>query len=142
MITLESIFSKKNVNKAISYLSLRKNGAGTDKQPEVELRNYWELNKDRILDEIEREDFHPNIVKEFEIINGKGKHRKVTSFEESDKLITRLITQKFNAFFTPTFLSNSFAYQEDKGTTAAVTKAKEYIEDAWSSPGEFLESLP
>lgn len=31
MITFESIFSKKNVNSAITYLTTRKNGAGSDK---------------------------------------------------------------------------------------------------------------
>ena len=80
MITFESIFYKKNVNSAITYLTTRKNGAGSDKQPEVELRNYWELNKSRILEEINSRTFQPNIVKEFEIefeiINGRGKHRK------------------------------------------------------------------
>lgn len=129
MITFESIFSKKNVNSAITYLTTRKNGAGSDKQPEVELRNYWELNKSRILEEINSRTFQPNIVKEFEIINGRGKHRKVTSFELSDKFITRLLAQKFNTYFTTIFLENSYAYQENKGTVYAVEKAKEYIEN-------------
>ena len=68
MITLESIFSKKNVNSAITYLTTRKNGAGSDKQPEVELRNYWELNKSRILEEINSRTFQPNIIVFFKML--------------------------------------------------------------------------
>lgn len=129
MITYESIFSKKNIARAFDYLSIKKNGGGTDKSSLDELKDYWELNKDRIIDEVKNCSFKPNMVQEYEIINGKGKRRKVTKYSDPDKLITRLISQKLNEFFTPLFETESHAYQENKGITTAVESAKGYIEN-------------
>lgn len=122
------MFSKKNVSKAFESLSVKQNGGGTDKCSMDDLRNYWELNSSRILEEIEDETFKPEIVKEYEIINGKGKRRQVTSFTPQDKLITKLLAQKLNDFFEPIFLEESFAYRRNRGTLQAVERAKEYIE--------------
>lgn len=129
MITLESIFSKKNIARAFNHLSIKKNGGGTDKSSLDELKDYWELNKDRILDEVNNCSFKPNMVQEYEIVNGKGKRRKVTRYSDPDKLITRLISQKLNEFFAPLFEKESHAYQENKGITTAVESAKRYIEN-------------
>lgn len=129
MITFESIFSKRNIEKAFKYLSIKKNGGGTDKSPVDELRNYWSLNSERILEEIKSFTFAPEIIKEYEIINGRGKRRKVTEYSYQDKFITRLISQKLNDFFNPLFMEYSYAYRENKGTQTAAEQVKEYIED-------------
>ena len=79
------------------------------------------MNSERILDEARNCCFTPNIVQEYEIVNGKGKRRKVTRYTDSDRLITRLMAQKLNDFFTPLFEKESHAYQENKGITTAGT---------------------
>lgn len=129
MIVIESIFSKKNVVRAFEHLSVKNNGGGADRSTLDDLKEYWKLNKERILDEVRNCCFTPNIVQEYEIVNGKGKRRKVTKYADSDKLITRLIAQKLSDFFTPMFEVESHAYQENKGITTAVESAKRYIEN-------------
>lgn len=129
MITYESIFSKKNINKAFDHLSVKKNGGGTDKSSLLELKDYWELNKDRTIEEVRACSFKPNMIQEYEIVNGKGKRRKVTKYSDPDKLITRLIAQKLNDFFSPMFEPESHAYQDGKGITTAVESAKKNIEN-------------
>ena len=74
MITFESIFSKKNIAKAYEHLAIKKNGVATDKASTKGIEEYWNLNKDRILEEIGEFGFKPNAILEYEIINGKGKH--------------------------------------------------------------------
>lgn len=127
MITLESIFSKKNISHALDHLSRKTNGGGSDVAPMTELISQWELNRERIQDEIVNKTFTPNIVHEYEIINGKGKCRKVNNFTGLDKFITRLITQKLNSYFQPLFCDNSFAFQEGKGIQCAVNQIREYV---------------
>lgn len=129
MITYESIFSKKNIQHAFEHLSIKKNGAGTDTSSLGDLKEYWELNRERILEGVRTCSFKPDMVQEYEIINGRGKRRTVTKYSEPDKLITRLIAQKLNEYFTPIFESESHAYQENKGITTAVESAKRYVEN-------------
>lgn len=129
MITFESIFSKKNINQAFEHLSVKKNGGGSDKSSLSELKDYWDLNRDRILEEVRTCSFKPNMIQEYEIVNGKGKRRKVTKYSNPDKLITRLIAQKLNDFFSPMFEPESHAYQDGKGITTAVESAKKHIEN-------------
>lgn len=129
MITFESIFSKKNIQQAFDHLSIKKNGSGTDSSSLDELKEYWKLNEERVLEEVKTQTFKPNMIQEYEIVNGKGKRRKVTKYSDPDKFITRLIAQKLNSFFSPMFEAESHAYQENKGITTAVESAKRYIEN-------------
>lgn len=127
MITLESIFSKKNIKKAVERLGTDKNGASSETYAE-ELRNFWELNGTRIVEEIRAETFVPDTVIEYEIINNKGKKRIIAKYSNQDRFITRLITQKLQGFYEVSFLNGSQAYQNGKGIQSAVEIARSYIE--------------
>ena len=129
MVTFESIFSKKNIARAFEHLSIKKNGAGTDRTSIEDLKTYWEHNQARIIEEVRTCDFKPDMIQEYEIVNGRGKRRKVTKYSDPDRLITRLISQKLNEYFSPIFEKESHAYQENKGITTAVESAKRYIEN-------------
>lgn len=127
MITLESIFSKKNIKKAVERLGTDKNGASSETYAE-ELRNFWELNGTRIVEEIRAETFVPDTVIEYEIINNKGKKRIIAKYSNQDRFITRLITQKLQGFYEVSFLNGSQAYQNGKGIQSSVEIARSYIE--------------
>lgn len=128
MFTLEEVFSKTNQKLAMEHLSTKKDGSGSDGVRLSELEEYWELNKERIYHELEREEYCPGVVKCFEIINNMGKRRVISNLCTTDRFIGRLLAQKLERYFAPDFLPNSFAYQEGKGTLDAVMKAKEYME--------------
>ena len=127
MLTIESVFSKKNVNKALDHLGTKKNGAGIDKMPLSELQEYWTENSTRIIESVKDGSYEPGLLLEYEIINGRGKRRTVIRQNTIDRFLVRLLTQKLNSFFNPTFLENSYAYQDGKGILAAVEKARDYI---------------
>jgi hypothetical protein len=119
MITKESVFSKKNQSIAIEHMRTKINGGGKDILPMSEFLAYWDMNKERIIEQVYSMSYTPGLIQEYEIVNGKGKKRKVIKMSETDRLITRLLAQKLNAFYNPRFLPSSCAYQNDKGTLYA-----------------------
>ena len=64
--------------------------------------------------------YEPGIIKNSEIINGRGKKRTISNLPLVDRFITRLLAQKLARYFNPLFMENSFAYQEGKGVLEAV----------------------
>ncbi len=128
MITIDSVLSKKNLRIAFDHLYAKsgQNSPSGDKQSELQL--FWSQNGERISEQIRACIYTLGLINEYEIVNGKGKRRLVTTFTDTDKLITRLLAQKLNQFYGPTFLPNSCAYQENKGIVTATDIAREYIE--------------
>ncbi len=66
MITIESVFSKKNIKKALTTLKLK------DDEFETNSQN-WLNNQQRITVSILDGTYEPGIVTEYEIVSGKGK---------------------------------------------------------------------
>ncbi len=129
MITIDSVLSKKNIEAAFAHFAIKQNGSGMDRREPSELMDYWKQNSDRICDEIRECSYNPGLIMEYEIINGKGKKRVVTKFNNLDKLITRLLAQKLGKFYGSMFLDKSCAYQQDKGVLKATDIARCYIEE-------------
>lgn len=128
LFTVEELLSKKNQRIAFAHFEMKKNGSGSDGMMLSELEEYWKMNRERITQEIYNGCYQPGIVKVYEILNGRGKRRNISSLNVIDRLITRLLNQKMKRYIEPEFLPNSFAYQDGKGVLEAVMKAKEYIE--------------
>lgn len=128
MFTLDELFSKRNMSQAFAHLETKRDGCGSDGVPLSELKEYWDLNHERILHEIEEGIFCPGVVKNFEIVNKAGKRRVVSQMCSIDRLICRLLAQKLERYIAPVFLPHSYAYQEGKGVAEAVQQARLYIE--------------
>lgn len=128
MITIEDVLSDENQALALDSLSIKPNGAGIDRMLLSELREFWKLNKDRIIEEIYEFKYQPGLIMEYEIINDKGKRRLVNRYNSIDRFITRMISQKLADYFEPIFLESSHAYQNNKGIQTAVEQARDYIE--------------
>lgn len=128
MFTLEELLSTRNQSEAFEYLGSKKDGSGTDGVLLSELEEYWELNGERIVGELEAGMYQPGVVKSFEITNHLGKRRRVSNLCTVDRFLSRLLAQMLEKYLAPEFLANSFAYQEGKGTLEAVMKAKEFLE--------------
>lgn len=131
MITIDSVLSKKNIQRAFDHLNTRHNGQWQDTYPDTEVIEFWQVNGERVMEEIRACKYQPGPVTQYEILNGKGKRRIVTKLTEVDRLITRLLSQKLNSFFNPMFLSGSHAYQENKGVLSATEQARDYIEQGY-----------
>ena len=128
MFSIDELLSKRNQRLALEHLETKKDGCGIDGVHISEFKEYWEMNHERIEEEIRNGSYVPGIIMTYEILNGHGKRRIVSSLNVTDRFITRLISQKLKRYMEPMFLQNSYAYQENKGIVQAVTKAKEYAE--------------
>lgn len=128
MFTVEELFSKKNQRNAFAHFEKKKDSAGSDGMRVSELKNYWEMNHERIIQEIKEGVYQPGVIEIYETVNGRGKRRNISSLNVIDRFITRLLSQKMKRYIEPDFMPNSYAYQDGKGMVEAVMKAKEYIE--------------
>ena len=128
MFTLEEMLSKRNQALAFQHFKQKKNSSGLDNMPLSELEDYWNLNQDRIKEELLTGTYQPGVIKIQEIITKNGKRRNISTLNTIDRFITRLLAQKLHRYIEPLFLKNSFAFQENKGIQDAVLQAKSYID--------------
>lgn len=126
---MNELLSKHNQKEAFEHLKTKKEGYGNDKMLLSEFPAYWELNHIRIEEELRTCRYQPGVVKSYEIINGKGKRREISSLNVIDRFITRLLSQKLRCYLEPEFLEHSYAYQEGKGILDAVKQAQTYMEE-------------
>lgn len=129
MFNVDELLSKKNQREALAHFDRKKDGCGADGMRVSELKEYWKVNSERIMQDIRRQKYEPGLIKNIEIINGKGKKRTISSLNVIDRYICRLLSQKLKRYFEPEFLSNSYAYQDNKGIMEAVECVRSYIEN-------------
>lgn len=127
MFDINELLSKANQQNALNYFKNKKKGKGIDGVPVSELEEYWNLNKDTIIESIKNQSYEPGIIKNTAILNGKGKRRVISVLNTVDRFITRLLAQKLDRYYKDYFLENSFAYQSNKGIQEAVKKAQSYL---------------
>ena len=91
-ISLEQILTEENIQEAIAKVESRK-GVGEDGILPSKLREYWELNGEKILDAIRRGEYEPGKVIQYEQLNKRRKKRRITVFNAVDQMIARAISQ-------------------------------------------------
>ncbi|MBQ3946431.1 MAG: type I-B CRISPR-associated endonuclease Cas1, partial [Alphaproteobacteria bacterium] len=93
MITLSEIFTEAAIQEVLDEFEKKKDSCGVDGMYLSELREYWSINRDRILESILQEQFVPGIVRNIEIVNYKGKKRIVSLYNSIDRLVLRVLTK-------------------------------------------------
>ena len=125
MITINEILGKKNVKFVMDDLYKK----SYNKKLYLEFQKYYENNKELLKQQIIKNEYEPEEISLKEIINYKGKRRLVSLMSIKDKFISKLILRVLEKYITPCFSKNSFAYQKGKGTTKAIIKIKQYVEN-------------
>ena len=115
MFTLDEVLSKSNQKEALEFLTIKGNSRGAEGMFMSDLEEYWNLNGQVILKELQDETYEPGLAKSTEIINKKGKRRLIYNLPAIDRFISRMLSQKLRQHLEPEFMKNSFAYQENKG---------------------------
>ncbi len=130
MITsFEDIFSEEMVEEALADLEGKRDGCGVDGVYLSQLREYWEINHEDILEMLCKELYEPGVVRETEIINNKGKRRQIALYNSIDRLILRCISQKLQEECDDVFEDNCFAFRNNRGVEAAVKIAADYMDE-------------
>lgn len=136
MITIDEILSENNQKKAFEHLKTKRDGYGIDGMRLSELEEYWKLNGEDICEQIRKQEYKPGIVLIKQYLSKNGKRRNISCMNSIDRFITRLLTQSLRTCIEPQFLSNSYAYQEDKGVLAALSQVKSYVEAGYQYMAE------
>lgn len=124
----DAIFSDEAIYEAISFLRSKKNACGDDGIWLRDLEDYWELNGEKIINEIRKGMYKPQIVHEKVIVRADGKHRSISLLSSVDRLLLRVLQQSLQEAFEKEFSQYSFAYQAEKGVIDAVKCAASYIQ--------------
>ena len=74
---LKEIFAEDKIEEAMADLSHKRDGCGCDGVMLSELNEYWQINRETVLSAIFSANYEPNMVKEIEIVNYKGKRRTI-----------------------------------------------------------------
>lgn len=147
MFTVDELLSKRNQRDAFAHFATKKDGCGQDQMRLSELEEYWKLNHEWIEQEIREGTYQPGVIKCYEILNGKGKKRIVSSLNVIDRFVTRLLSQKLKRYMEKDFLPCSYAYQDGKGIAEAVRQAQTYVEAGYLYVAEidisnFFDEIP
>ena len=74
MFTLDEVLSKSNQKEALEFLTIKGNSRGAEGMFMSDLEEYWNLNGQVILKQLQDENImKPGLAKSTEIINKKGK---------------------------------------------------------------------
>lgn len=85
MFDVNELLSKRNQREALKHLESKKDGCGKDGIQISEFKEYWEVNHERIEEEIKKCTYVPGVVMTYEIHNGHGKKSR-KSYESMSKI--------------------------------------------------------
>lgn len=128
-LSFDEIFTQCNIEEALAYLSNnKKDSCGIDGINLSDLHEYWEINGQGILAQLDEERYQPKTVQNTEIVNAKGKHRTISLLSSVDRLLLRCLARELSAKYDEILEDSVYSFRMNRGTEAAVLKACEFIE--------------
>lgn len=131
MSLVDRLVSDSNIEEALLYLKGKKDTCGIDGLRVSQLDNYLSNNKALLIDLLKNNMYKTQEVELVDILNKSGKVRSIAKIASVDKLVSKMLLQIIEPTLLSDLYSNSFAYQENKGTSLAATKMKEYLEQGY-----------
>ena len=127
-ISLEQILTEENILEAIAKVESRK-GVGEDGILPSKLREYWELNGEKILDAIRRGEYEPGKVIQYEQLNKRRKKRRITVFNAVDQMIARAISQALTPVIDGQLSDSCYAYRPGRSAKLVAEHMAKQIEE-------------
>lgn len=121
-------FTDDDFAKSIKKLHQKKNSCGIDDIFINQFDDFWKLNKDSIVSQVNSSSYKPSAVLMEEIVVKSGKKRMISRYTCTDRVILDILKRKLVPVFDKTFSEHSFAYRENKGVYEAVKYAAKLIE--------------
>lgn len=91
-MTLETIFTEENINKALEHILSRKNSCGVDGIYITDFGEYWLMNGEKIIRQLLRGKYKNSPIQIHDRVMPTGKHRKIALYTCTDRLITRILS--------------------------------------------------
>lgn len=121
-------FTDDDFAKSIKILHQKKNSCGIDDIFINQFDDFWKLNKDSIVSQVNSSSYKPSAVLMEEIVVKSGKKRMISRYTCTDRVILDILKRKLVPVFDKTFSEHSFAYRENKGVYEAVKYEAKLIE--------------
>ena len=117
-------FKDEDFEKSIKILHEKKNCCGIDDIFINQFDDFWQLNKDTIISQINSNSYKPSAVILEEIVTKAGKKRLISRYTCTDRVILDIIKRRLVPIFDKAFSDYSYAYRENKGVYEAVLHDK------------------
>jgi len=128
---MQNIFTDENMEISVKSLLSRNDSCGIDGVFVSEYKEYWDINKEKILDNLRCGTYKPDAVQIEELLKKNGKKRKISKYTCTDRVILDVIKRALTPLWDNKFSVYSYAYQENKGTQEAVRQAARYIQEGY-----------
>ena len=131
-ITFQSVFSEKNLERALHIVKRKNPMPGLDGMLTSKLPEYWKIYRTRILSEISKGSYIPVPCRVFyKAKPGKKEKRKITIFTSLDQMLQHCIRFEIDRCFAERFHPRSYGFCEGKGTVQAVNQCLQYMNRGW-----------
>ncbi|MBR6383085.1 MAG: hypothetical protein IKS56_03780 [Lachnospiraceae bacterium] len=120
-VSIERIFSEYNMNTALKIVTKKNPMPGLDGLRASELEEYWSMNKNAILKEIEKGTYNPTpLFIFFKIKPGKKEKRQISVCSVLDQMLLHCIRIELEKSYIPYFHKNSYGFIKGRGTQEAL----------------------
>jgi len=129
MELIEEVLRKENLNKAYLQVFRNKGSAGVDGVSVNELKEYFRVHGDKIINDIVKRKYKPMPVKRVEIPKDNGKVRKLGIPTVVDRVIQQAIAQVLSPIYEEQFSDYSYGFRPKRSCEMAIIKSLEFIND-------------
>lgn len=144
---MERLFENENIKKAMKHLEDKPEQSGIDGIKIGSLPEYWEINKNDIIEAVKSGNYRCGLIEEYQIVNKKGKKRWIARIGSVDRMLMRALHQVLEADLNKYLCYFSYAFRDNKGVSDAILQAKAFISEGRIFVGEldlnnYFDTIP
>ena len=132
MELLEKVLEDNNLYEAYQQVCKNKGASGVDKITVEELRQYMNLHKEEIKEQIRNRKYKPSPVKRVYIPKENGEKRGLGIPTVVDRMIQQAIVQVLTPIYEQQFSETSYGFRPNRSCEMAIIKLLEYFNDGYT----------
>jgi RNA-directed DNA polymerase len=126
---MERVVDPINMNRAYQRVVSNKGAAAIDRMPVSDLREWLNVNKERLLKGLLVGTYKPEPVRGVQIPKASGGVRQLGMPTVVDRLVQQAMAQVLEPILDPLFSESSFGFRPGRGAHDALRQATQYVED-------------
>ena len=122
MKVIEKVLYKDNLNEAYKQVVRNKGASGIDEMTCEEVKDYLQVNGDKLINQILNREYQPLPVRRVEIPKPNGGIRKLGVPTIVDRIIQQALVQVLTPIFEPTFSEYSYGFRPNRRSQKAIDR--------------------
>lgn len=131
MKVIERVLSKDNLSEAYKQVVRNKGASGIDEMTCEEVKDYLNVNGDKLINQILNREYQPLPVRRVEIPKPNGGTRKLGVPTVVDRIIQQALVQVLTPIFEPTFSEYSYGFRPNRRCQNAIDRTLELINNGY-----------